>query len=1034
MSIFYNPKTIIDGLVLALDAGNIKSYNVGISTTTWTDIIGRGNTGTLTNGPSYSSQNGGSIVFNGENNYVENLAPNLGISGNTSVTLSCWFYNSVNSSDNQALLVYGNGSTGGDSISILLQSLTFYASFNGGLDAVIADNVYALNTWNNVVVTKTPGAINTTTKLYLNGVEQTITSASSSTPSLSSRVVRVGRWTDDASPYYFLGGVSAALIYNRALTAAEVLQNYNSLKNRFVTAPVLIPVKPPYQISRSLRFNSADSAYLNKTFGVSSQNQKATFSCWVKRSNLGTEQGILRTDRTYDTIIDFLSTDTIRIYTGNGVNIGSWNWTTTQVFRDPNAWFYFLAAWDTTQVTANDRLQVYINGSLVTAYTTRETITQNMGLAFSSASVLLGKGLTNYFNGYLADVHFIDGQALTPSSFTEINGNTGQLIPKFYSGTYGVNGFRLNFSDNSAATAATLGADSSGNGNNWTPNNLSVTAGAGNDILTDTPTSYGTDTGAGAEVRGNYATLNPLINVDNRTLSNGNLDMSVGGSNTFRCATSTISVRSGKYYCEISNFAGTGASFGQLGLISGDLSSQELNQDRIQDAANVQSKGYILFEPAVNNYRIDSGSGVSYTISGFTTSDVLGFAWDADNKTCQLYKNGAALGSVSYSTSNMANKSLYFTINDRTRSGGLVSINFGQRPFAYAAPSGFKALCDTNLPTPTIAKGSSVFDATLYTGTGAALTPTSSLAFSPDLVWIKGRSGATDHALYDTVRGATFDLVSNSTAAETTQTQGLTAFNSNGFSVGTLAKLNTNAATYAGWAWDAGSSTVTNTAGTITSQVRANASAGFSVVTYTGNGATATVGHGLGVAPSLILCKTRAVAVQWTVYHASLGKDIFLGLNNTDASFFFTSYWGSGVTSTVFGLQNAAGGNNNGNMVAYCFAPVTGYSSFGSYTGNGSTDGPFVYTGFRPRWILVKRTDGVIQWTILDTSRSPVNVADQRLFPNLSQGETVNGDGNTDLLSNGFKLRNIDSAFNTNGATYIYAAFAENPFQYSRAR
>ena len=168
MSIFYNPKTIVDGLVLALDAGNIKSYPG--SGTTWTDIIGRGNTGTLTNSPTYSSQNGGSIVFNGVNNYVENLAPNLGISGDTSVTLSCWFYNSVNSSDNQALLVYGNGSTGGDSISILLRNLSFYASFNGGLDAVIADNVYALNTWNNVVVTKTPGAINTTTKLYLNGV------------------------------------------------------------------------------------------------------------------------------------------------------------------------------------------------------------------------------------------------------------------------------------------------------------------------------------------------------------------------------------------------------------------------------------------------------------------------------------------------------------------------------------------------------------------------------------------------------------------------------------------------------------------------------------------------------------------------------------------------------------------------------------------------------------------------------------------------------------------------------------------------
>ena len=219
--------------------------------------------------------------------------------------------------------------------------------------------------------------------------------------------------------------------------------------------------------------------------------------------------------------------------------------------------------------------------------------------------------------------------------------------------------------------------------------------------------------------------------------------------------------------------------------------------------------------------------------------------------------------------------------------------------------------------------------------------------------------------------------------------------------------------------------------------MRANASAGFSVVTYTGTGATATVGHGLGVAPSLILCKTRAVSVQWTVYHASLGKDIFLGLNNTDASGFFTNYWGSGVTSTVFGLQNAAGGTNNGNIVAYCFAPVTGYSAFGSYTGNGSADGTFVYTGFRPRWIIVKTTS-VGSWLMHDTSRNPYNTSILELQANQGIAEySTLGDGagdRFDILSNGFKNRSANAGANQNGVTYIYAAFAENPFQYSRAR
>jgi hypothetical protein len=327
-------------------------------------------------------------------------------------------------------------------------------------------------------------------------------------------------------------------------------------------------------------------------------------------------------------------------------------------------------------------------------------------------------------------------------------------------------------------------------------------------------------------------------------------------------------------------------------------------------------------------------------------------------------------------------------------------------------------------------------DAVLYTGNSGSQAITLPGGFSPDLVWLKSRSNAYYNHLIDTVRGSNKVIWSNLTDAETTSGTEITSFNSDGFTLGSGTGVNGSGSTYVGWAWDAGTSTVSNTQGSISSQVRANATAGFSVVTYTGLGAgNYTVGHGLGVAPSLIICKTRALSTQWVVYHARLGANAFLGLNTTNASISSTGYWGSGVTSTVFGLQtDYAGGNNNGSIVAYCFSPVVGYSSFGSYTGNGSTDGPFVYTGFRPRWIMVKRTDAAIQWTILDTARSPKNVADERLFPNLSQAETTNGDGNNDLLSNGFKPRITDSAFNASGGTYIYAAFAEAPFNYARAR
>lgn len=327
-------------------------------------------------------------------------------------------------------------------------------------------------------------------------------------------------------------------------------------------------------------------------------------------------------------------------------------------------------------------------------------------------------------------------------------------------------------------------------------------------------------------------------------------------------------------------------------------------------------------------------------------------------------------------------------------------------------------------------------DVVTYTGTGSTLTPTSTLGFSPDLVWIKSRSAATDHALYDAVRGAQARLESNTTDAEATSDNGLTAFNSNGFTLGTLAQVNTNAATYAAWAWDAGSSTVTNTSGTISSQVRANASAGFSIVTYTGTGANATIGHGLGVAPQMVIVKRRNVAADWAVWHTSIAATNYFLLNSTLGSTSGATYWNStSPTSTVFSVGTATNTNaNTGTYVAFCFASIASYNSFGSYVGNGSADGPFVYTGFRPRWLLWRASDGGYNWRIIDTARDQYNTSGLQLYPDTAGAE---GDYRSslgiDLLSNGFKLRN-GSYENNSGVTYIYAAFAESPFALARAR
>jgi hypothetical protein len=331
--------------------------------------------------------------------------------------------------------------------------------------------------------------------------------------------------------------------------------------------------------------------------------------------------------------------------------------------------------------------------------------------------------------------------------------------------------------------------------------------------------------------------------------------------------------------------------------------------------------------------------------------------------------------------------------------------------------------------------------ATTYTGNGstqAVSNAVNSVGMQPDLVWIKSRNQATNHALFDSVRGTGKVIQSNTTAAEATDNTTLTAFNASGFSLGAAAGsyvVNTSTYTFVGWCWKAGGTAVSNTAGTITSSVSANTTAGFSVVTFTGNTtAGATVGHGLGVAPGLILIKARTGAYDWTVYHSAIGATKYLILDGAYAALTdIQAFNNTAPTVNVFSLGSAVWANNSGAMVAYCWAPVAGYSAFGSYTGNGSADGPFIYTGFRPRWIMIKNITNATNWYVFDTSRPAFNVETGQLSPNLSTAED-----NTftwyDLLSNGFKNRLASSQSNGSGETYIYAAFAENPLKFSNAR
>jgi hypothetical protein len=778
-----------------------------------------------------------------------------------------------------------------------------------------------------------------------------------------------------------------------------------------------------YNIERSLRFNSADSAYLNRTPASAGNRKIFTLNQWVKRAELGTRQVLFSagTGANAGHEIEFQSDNTLAIYSNSpGASVAL---ATTQVFRDPSAWGMLTFAFDTTQATASNRLKVYWNGVQITVFASSDYPAQNADMEFNNnVPHNIGRreiGTTFYCGLYLTEVNFIDGQALTPSSFGETDSSTGVWKAKKYAGTYGTNGFYLNFADNSGTTSTTLGKDSSGNGNNWTPNNFSVTAGVGNDSLVDSPTSYGTDTGVGGEVRGNYATWNPLYG-STPTLTNGNLDATTNNTTAY----GTVSVTSGKWYWEI--------LVGNAGYI-GVMDSTYIKPD------GSWSSQAIAYVSNGNKY---NGTGSAYGAS-YTTNDIIGVALDMDAGTIVFYKNGSSQGTAF--SSGIAGKEFRPFVYSST--SGTQTANFGQRAFAYTAPSGFKALCTQNLPTPTIGATSTTqandyFNVVTYTGTLTTIGSNqlvTGVGFQPDMTWIKCRSNAADNIVADAIRYvSTSDnnyLVTNSTAAEADDQNTFRGFASDGFNVGYYDVTGNTGKTYVAWNWNAGGSNATNTSGTITSTVRANTTSGFSIVTYTGNGTSgATVGHGLGVAPKMVIVKNRgSSSFNWPVYHESLSSGNILLLNTTDAQFSFAAF-PSNPSSSVFTVGSWGGVNVSTNTyVAYCFAPVAGYSDFGSYTGNGSTDGPFVYLGFRARWILIKSTGASEEhWMLYDTARNTYNVSNTFLMPSASNAELTTR--TIDINSNGFKVRDTDTKLNTNAEKYIYAAFAETPFRYSLAR
>ena len=900
--------------------------------------------------------------------------------------------------------------------------------------------------------------------------------------------------------------------------------------------------------TKSLRFNEEHSSYLHRTPSSAGNRTTWTWSCWFKRGKNSNYSQLFNASTAVNNYTQiYIESDDTFVIASNTTAGGNRYLVSTRLLRDPSAWYHLVAVFDTTNSTQADRMRLYVNNERVTDFSLSSLIGQNVESNINSTNQhSIGSvqplGTNGRLDGYLANVYFVDGSALDPTSFGAYDDN-GVWQAAAYSGTFGTNGFHLLDFENES----TIGHDSSGNENDFTavnflaaqnqylgditgtqrsgfnwvqmfdgdlnngavpaisssftfspsptipfttlqvyaykdtspgtlkingtdvssqipnhngvgPNQLTTISGITSpltsiqnisngslanvvlagvvidgellldkasevDILFDVPTNGDqSDTGAGGEVSGNYCTISPLsIPSQSVTVSNGNLDHTGAGTNVARVGTIAIP-SSGKWYWEVTcNKGGSGAWL--LG-INGDTMSQALRLAYVSDARKYT----------------DAGGGFSSYGASFTSGDVIGVAVDMDADTLTFYKNGSTQGTAFTSIS--SGYSNIFPYFQTEHSGRSLSVNFGQRAWAYSAPSNHKALCTTNLPTATVPDGSEYFNTVLYSGNATARSITT--GHSSDFVWIKMRNSGNNHFLFDSVRGVGRRLMTSGNNDEdgNSSTDTLTSFNSDGFSLGAdtaTGGVNANSVNLVAWSWDAGSSTVTNTDGDITSQVRASQTAGISIVTYTGPSSAGfqSVGHGLNAKPYFIISKDRDNARNWGIYHqdAQISDVRVLGFLTNGTFNSATATWDvSAIDNSTFTpyFRDDFGSSFNADNVAYCFAPVSGFSSFGTFEGTSSFEGAHIYMGFRPAFFMWKNIDSDgFNWGIIDSTRGPYNFLSRTLNPNNTNTESSRTALDAfDFLSNGVKVRATGSnARNQSGSTFIYAAFAENPFQ-----
>ena len=663
--------------------------------------------------------------------------------------------------------------------------------------------------------------------------------------------------------------------------------------------------------------------------------------------------------------------------------------------------------WYHVRVTQGDgNMKLYANGTLQVTHATN-TVNMVTGRNFTIGSLLATGNNSNNFHGLIGPTRYVATNLGAPSAGGEAT-TGGALSNLSFTGSITANG-------NAAA-------------NTFNP------------FITDIHTVRGQETG--------YATFSPLLNLNN-TLSDGNL-LATGGSGSWESTLCTGVMESGKWFVELTHRGRTSGSDNdvQFGLFG--LNNPE-NGYPLASGADLaaQSTAYVIVDAQANWY--NNGSSTSYGTTWSTPGDVVGLRYNADTGKLGFIINGVDRGDIGATLS--TSQRWVVGISFRGTSSK-AEINFGQKPFKFPPPDGFQPLNAANArPETVIVRPDQYVGATTYTGTtGAGTIKDDNIKFTPDFVWLKSRSNAEGHALYDTVRGSTggnfYRLRSDTTAAQNSPTNELSSMIMGGFTVNNNGHCYYDGYTYVAWCWKAGGNKNTFnvddvgyasaaaagiTEGTISlTGASIGTKQGFSILSYSGSGSNGTFGHGLLETPEFVIVKCRNVTQNWAVQHSAYGPTKYTYLNQnygartTGASAFWND---TAPTNSVVhvGTDNDTNASASGRTyIAYCWHNVPGLQKFGSYSSNNSTNGPFIELGFRPALIMVKESGADGQsWNICDTSRNSSNPANKVIAWNAASSEYSYT--TFDILSNGFKIRNNDNGWNGSSSTFIYAAWAEAP-------